>query len=70
MNGKQVNNTSKLIANTEIYFEVRAPSSTSPPSPRRISDPLELPQRITTTREYITPQSHSSSPEVVEPQIQ
>ena len=30
-------------ANNKTYFEVRAPSSTSPPSPRRISNPLGVP---------------------------
>ena len=38
-------------ANTKICFEVRAPSSTSPPSPRRIF----------TTREYRTPLSNTAS---------
>ena len=32
-------------ANNKICFEVWAPSSTSPPSPRRISNPLACPQR-------------------------
>ena len=32
--------TSGSNANNKICFEVRAPSSTSPPSPRRISNPL------------------------------
>ena len=31
--------------NNKMYFEVRAPSSTSPPSPRRISNPLTSPPR-------------------------
>ena len=35
-------------ANTKICFEVRAPSSTSPPSPRRISNPLICPPRTPT----------------------
>ena len=30
-------------ANNKMCFEVRAPSSTSPPSPRRISNPLGVP---------------------------
>ena len=54
-------------ANTQICFEVRAHSSTSPPSYRRISNPLvhtgllhrEPPLRIwgNITREYTTPLS-------------
>ena len=40
--------TSGANANNKICFEVRAPSSTSPPSPRRISNPLS---------EYRTPLS-------------
>ena len=35
-------------ANTKIYSEVRAPSSTSRPSPRRISNPLIRPPRTPT----------------------
>ena len=35
-------------ANNKICFEVRAPSSTSPPSPRRISNPLTCPHRTPT----------------------
>ena len=38
MNIKQVNEASKPIANTRICFEVRAPSSTSPPSPEGFSN--------------------------------
>ena len=56
-------------ANNKICFEVRAPSSTSPPSPRRISNPLACPHRTPTqgtstedlgqynNREYTTPLS-------------
>ena len=35
-------------ANNKMCFEVRAPSSTSPPSPRRISNPLTCPPRTPT----------------------
>ena len=35
-------------ANNKICFEVRVPSSTSPPSPRRISNPLTCPPRTPT----------------------
>ena len=35
-------------ANNKICFEVRAPSSTSPPPPRRISNPLTCPHRTPT----------------------
>ena len=54
-------------ANTKICFEVRAPCSTSPPSPRRISNPLyshrgNLYRRgFVTTREYRTPLSNTAS---------
>ena len=34
-----------LNANNKMCFEVQAPSSTSPPSPRRISNPLTCPPR-------------------------
>ena len=69
MNIKQVNEASKPIANTEICFEVRAPSS------RPRLHPEGFPITITFIKNYNhtgypTPQSHSSSPEVVEPQVQ
>ena len=35
-------------ANNKMCFEFRAPSSTSPPSPRRISNPLTCPPRTPT----------------------
>ena len=41
-------------ANTKICFEVRAPSSTSPPSPRRISNPLSCPPREPPPRRICT----------------
>ena len=50
-------------ANTKICFEVRAPSSTSPPSPRRISNPLGVPNSSLNqynATEAIQPQSTST----------
>ena len=55
--------TSGANANTKIYFEVRAPCSTSPPTPPcRISNPLTPtreppPRRICYNPEYQTPLS-------------
>jgi len=49
-------------ANTKIYSEVRAPSSTSPPSPRRISNPLGVPNsslNLTTSNEAIQSPPHT-----------
>ena len=37
---------SKPNANTENFFEIRAPSSTSPPSPRRISNHYNFTKRL------------------------
>ena len=60
-------------ANTEIYFEVRAPSSTSPPSHRRISNPLTYPPRTptqgTSTEDLgqIQPGVHNSSLNRIQP---
>ena len=59
-------------AKTKMYFEVRAPSSTSPPSPRRIFNPLTCPPRTPTdgtsteedlynNREYRTPLSTNNN---------
>ena len=47
---ERVRETSGSNANNKICFEVRAPSSTSPPSPRRISNPLSCPPRTPTER--------------------
>ena len=41
-------------ANNKMCFEVRAPSSTSPPSPRRISNPLSCPPREPPPRRICT----------------
>jgi len=60
-------------ANNEMCSEVRAPSSTSPPSPRRVSNPLTCPPRTPTEgtsteddfvqiqREYRTPLSTNTT---------
>ena len=45
---ERVRETSGSNANTRICSEVRVPSSTSPPSPRRISNPLSCPPRTPT----------------------
>ena len=48
--------------NNKICFEVRAPSSTSPPSHRRIWTPLACPQR--------TPTKGTSTEDLGQPQLQ
>jgi len=47
---------SKPNANTENFSEVRAPSSTSPPSPEGFLTTITS-QRVTITLEYPNPQS-------------